>query len=40
MAATPVIDRNTPRGTLRIASAAATSLELVGYPEGKVVLES
>jgi len=33
MAETPVIDRNTPRGTLKIASAAATALELVGYPE-------
>jgi predicted transcriptional regulator of viral defense system len=30
---TPVIERNTARGTLRIASAAATALELVGYPE-------
>ena len=33
MAETPVIDRNTPRGTLKVASAAATALELVGYPE-------
>ena len=33
MEKTPVIERNTSRGTVRIASAAATSLELVGYPE-------
>jgi len=33
MAKTPVIERNTSRGTLRIAAAAATALELVGYPE-------
>ncbi len=28
---TPVIEKNTPRGPLRVASAAATALELVGY---------
>ncbi len=33
MAETPVVERNTPRGVLRVASAAATALELVGYPE-------
>jgi predicted transcriptional regulator of viral defense system len=33
MAATPVIQRNTPRGILRIASPEATALELVGYPD-------
>ncbi len=33
MADTPVIERNTPRGVLKIASAAATALELVGYSE-------
>ncbi|MBD3867246.1 MAG: type IV toxin-antitoxin system AbiEi family antitoxin [Acidobacteria bacterium] len=31
MSATPVIRRNTARGVLRIASAEATALELVGY---------
>jgi predicted transcriptional regulator of viral defense system len=30
---TPVVERNTPTGVLRIASPAATALELVGYPE-------
>ena len=33
MAKTPVIERNTSRGTIKIASAAATALEVVGYPE-------
>jgi len=33
MQATPVVQRNTPRGVLRIASAEATALELVGYAE-------
>ena len=33
MAQTPVAERNTPRGVLRLASAEATALELVGYPE-------
>jgi predicted transcriptional regulator of viral defense system len=33
MAATPVVERNTSTGVLRVASAAATALELVGYPE-------
>jgi predicted transcriptional regulator of viral defense system len=28
---TPVIEKNTPRGLLRVASPAATALELVGY---------
>lgn len=30
---TPVIERNTPAGAIRIASPSATALELVGYPE-------
>lgn len=30
---TPVIERNTPRGTMRVASAEATALELVGYAD-------
>jgi predicted transcriptional regulator of viral defense system len=30
---TPIVLRNTPRGTIRIASAAATAHELVGYSE-------
>ena len=33
MAATPVIQRNTPRGIIRIASPEATALELVAYPD-------
>lgn len=33
MEQTPVIERNTETGTLRIASAEATALELVGYPQ-------
>lgn len=33
MADTPVVVRNVPTGTIRIASPAATALELVGYPE-------
>ena len=33
MASTPVVERNTPTGVLRVASPAATALELVGYPE-------
>ncbi len=33
MQATPVVQRNTPTGVLRVASAEATALELVGYPE-------
>ena len=33
MAGTPVVQRNTPRGILRIASPEATALELVGYPD-------
>jgi predicted transcriptional regulator of viral defense system len=33
MGNTPVVGRNTPTGVLRIASPAATALELVGYPE-------
>jgi predicted transcriptional regulator of viral defense system len=33
MGDTPVVERNTPAGVIRIASPAATSLELVGYPE-------
>lgn len=32
MANTPVVERNTPRGVLRIATAEATALELTGYP--------
>lgn len=30
---TSVIERETPTGALRVASAAATAIELVGYPE-------
>jgi predicted transcriptional regulator of viral defense system len=30
---TPVVENNTPRGTLRVASSAATALELVGYAD-------
>jgi predicted transcriptional regulator of viral defense system len=33
MSETPVVERNTSRGTIRIASPAATAHELVGYPE-------
>lgn len=33
MVQTPTIERNVPTGVLRIASPAATALELVGYPE-------
>lgn len=33
MVSTPVVERNVPTGVLRIASPAATALELVGYPE-------
>jgi predicted transcriptional regulator of viral defense system len=33
MAETPVVERNTETGVLRIATAEATALELVGYPE-------
>jgi predicted transcriptional regulator of viral defense system len=33
LASTPTILRNTPRGPLRIASAEATALELVGYAD-------
>lgn len=33
MAGTPVVQRNTPRGILRIASPEASALELVGYPD-------
>jgi len=33
MADTPVVERNVPTGALRVASPAATALELVGYPE-------
>lgn len=33
MSDTPVLERNTPTGVIRIASPAATALELVGYPE-------
>ena len=38
MQATPVVQRNTPRGVLRIASAEATALELVGYAEASAGL--
>jgi predicted transcriptional regulator of viral defense system len=31
-ASIPVIERNTPRGTLRVSSAEATAFDLVGYP--------
>ena len=33
MADTSVVERNTPTGVLRVASPAATAVELVGYPE-------
>lgn len=33
MGDTPVANRNTPAGIIRIATPAATALELVGYPE-------
>lgn len=33
MSDTPVVTRNVPTGTIRVASPAATALELVGYPE-------
>ncbi|MCB1018998.1 MAG: hypothetical protein KDC27_03670 [Acidobacteria bacterium] len=33
MSGTPFVERNTPAGVIRIASPAATALELVGYPE-------
>jgi predicted transcriptional regulator of viral defense system len=33
MSNTPVIERNTPRGTLRVATTEATALELVGYAD-------
>jgi len=33
MEATPIVERNTATGVLRIASPEATALELVGYPQ-------
>ncbi len=33
MEATPVVERNTPTGILRVATAEATALEVVGYPQ-------
>jgi predicted transcriptional regulator of viral defense system len=33
LARTPVVEMNTPRGTLRVASPEATALELVGYAD-------
>jgi predicted transcriptional regulator of viral defense system len=33
MADTSIVERNTPRGVLRIASPEATAFELVGYPD-------
>lgn len=33
MAETPVVERNTETGVLRISSAEATALEVVGYPQ-------
>jgi predicted transcriptional regulator of viral defense system len=33
MAHTPVVERNTPRGALRVSSPEATALELVGYAD-------
>jgi predicted transcriptional regulator of viral defense system len=33
LAATPTIERNTPRGTMRVSSAEATALELVGHAD-------
>ena len=40
MADTPVVERNTPAGVIRIASPAATALELVGYPERSGYLDN
>lgn len=33
MQGTPIVERNVPTGALRIATPAATALEIVGYPE-------
>ncbi len=33
MKSTPVVERNTPRGVLRVATPEATALELVGYQD-------
>jgi predicted transcriptional regulator of viral defense system len=33
LAATPTVQRNTPRGTMRVSSVEATALELVGYAD-------
>lgn len=33
LARTPIVERNTPRGHLRISSPEATALEIVGYAE-------
>lgn len=40
MRETPVVERNTPRGVIRIASPAATAYELVGYPRKAVGLDN
>lgn len=40
MAGTPVVERNVPTGVLRIASPAATALELVAYPERSGYLDN
>ena len=40
VADTPVVERNTPAGVIRIATPAATALELVGYPERSGYLDN
>lgn len=40
MECTAVVERNVPTGVLRIASPAATALELVGYPERSGYLDN
>lgn len=40
MAETSVVERGTPAGVLRVASPAATAIELVGYPEHSGFLDN
>jgi predicted transcriptional regulator of viral defense system len=40
MQETAVVERNTPAGVIRIASPAATALELIGYPERSGYLDN
>lgn len=40
MEATSVVERDTPTGVLRIASSAATAVEVVGYPERSGFLDN